>query len=1270
MDINRALVTVFLFSIAASDIAGGEWTRLGPEGGMATALAIHPTDPSLVFAATVDGVYLSRDSGNSWERSSSGLTHLRITSIVIAPSSPNRLYAGSEGGGVFRSGDGTASWQAVNQGLEGLFITALAVDPLNPSIVYCSNLDLQIYKSLNGGEEWMMVDDRSDEAAGHGPVRHLAVAPSDPLRLYAGSSFRILKSSDGGLSWDRADEGIDFGTHPSSPLAIHPANPDIVFAGTGSGLFRTTDGHTWEEVTLLEASDLPFDTSEPVEFIIPIDAAAISPSAPDTVYATASSLVFKSEDGGLSWSNTFLIPTPLFGRSTDLAVDPDDPNTLFIGNQSGLFRSRDGGLGWTKLEKGLGSTAVQSLAFDPANPLALYCGTSLGVIKSADGGLSWSGPPFTDGLISEIFLNGNQQGFHDLHIDPLNPRRILAAGGRLMGSRNGGRDWSTIRGESSHDILQDPSDAQILYLATTSQSRAVYKSVDGGLSWTGKDEGLPRPLPSRFPPPVSALSLAVDPSDSSILWAGTPSGIYKSFDAAESWQFMAQGIPEGIPNPRPVPLPIPFPPAGPGPSVPSIVIDPADPSTIYAAVESGPVRESDRRGSVFKSEDGGISWQEAAQGLPGSGVTSLAINPASPRTLYAATWGEGVFRSLDGGLTWEPCSMGLGNPFVWKVLFHPHDPARLYAGTEGGLFEFQEPPTPPARPPVEVVQQVSGNLFAGGTAILEISIANRGESAIPDSEGDEFIEALPFGLMLAAATADGGSVVLGPASDTVTWNGEIAAGQSVGIRIQARVEGTANGRTLSCQGVALLDADGDGIKESHIPSDDPATARPDDPNTLHIEPDVLRTGVLAVPQSLGIEGSFVGLAAFNPGGSPRGLSVEALDGQGKLLSSLDRGQLAILGQDAFLAREASVEGEALLVESPEGPIEGFFMMGDNDLSRLDGIGGQLEDGQQLYFSEIRSSASSRTAVFLFNADTLSSSQVTMTLFEPDGSPVGESFFSLAPFGSLTADAGEIFPGLSGLEDGFARVEATRPVRGFALISDSETFSALAARPARAVERLFSPHFFVEGDGGTLLRVLNPHDRPLGLTVRVFDDTEGLIAEPRFEVPARQLMILDSSMLIGAGSATRQGHLEVLSDGGSAGPFQLEAYPVASVVFEGANPATRSTLPLLERAETEVAFLQVAHSQELGIFQGLAILAPQGTGVSLLSIGSSGEFEAFKSIILRSNQRVAGLLDDPLFFGEGFSQTGGILLVASSEPVYVYSLFGGARFLSALEGRPR
>lgn len=228
-------------------------------------------------------------------------------------------------------------------------------------------------------------------------------------------------------------------------------------------------------------------------------------------------------------------------------------------------------------------------------------------------------------------------------IDPSNSSTIYVGGNNegMSKSTDGGRSWTSINiglpVQLSYigALAIDPVSTSVLYAGATAVGGGVYKSSDGGQTWSAINSGL-------GVPDNNAMSvLVVDPTNSSNVFAGSAVGsMYKSANGGESWSSISSGLPGG--------------------SVTSIVLTPANPSTVYASFDGGGVFGS----GVFKSVNGGQVWAASNNGLPGTGVTRLAIDKGNPSTIYAGTVGYGVFKSTDAGQTWQGTAANLAVPSV------------------------------------------------------------------------------------------------------------------------------------------------------------------------------------------------------------------------------------------------------------------------------------------------------------------------------------------------------------------------------------------------------------------------------------------------------------------------------------------------------------------------------------------------------------------------------------------------------------------------------
>ena len=298
------------------------------------------------------------------------------------------------------------------------------------------------------------------------------------------------------------------------------------------------------------------------------------------------------------------------GWFTTIAIDTLNPGTVYVGSDvGGFYKSTDYGASWRILNKGLIDYYVEKIVSDPERTGVIYLGTWGGVHKSTDGGETWV--PKRNGFPAPSRTNYTAP-IGALAVDPNNPNIIYAGIGmpRVM--------------------YNDP-----LWIQVPTRG-AVFKSTDYGENWemlrgtTGID--------------TTALfySLAVDPHNSNIVFAGTHLGVYRSNDAGLTWELKNSGLP---PMPESV-------------VVREIAIDPAEPGRIYVA--TSPIKDIERNpicSGIWYTTDYGELWQPCTTGAWRINFRRIVVNPKNPSVLYAgALYGYGgrggVYKSTNRGQTW------------------------------------------------------------------------------------------------------------------------------------------------------------------------------------------------------------------------------------------------------------------------------------------------------------------------------------------------------------------------------------------------------------------------------------------------------------------------------------------------------------------------------------------------------------------------------------------------------------------------------------------
>ena len=349
------------------------------------------------------------------------------------------------------------------------------------------------------------------------PVCSVAASSSQ-----AGSELLVSASTQknpaSSLTFNRWGSNAPDGMGIVGSLAVDAGNPAVVYAGTASGVFRSTDnGGSWSRLDGLSSRFFQNDPSIPVTTPLAID-----PLHTSTIYAgTDRDGVFKSTDNGVNWSAINVGLPKDFPDVYALAVDPVNTETVYAAVNGSLFKSTNGGAAWHFL--GLFYVSVSTLTIAPGSPGTIYvtgsdCWSDPGA--GCTGFLAWS----ADGGASWKWLSCYcAEGFGAPAIDPHDSNNVyFGASGHVLKTSDGGESWEYLGDGLSSDysfnfvnaLAIDPGNPNVIYAGTG--GAGVFKSADGGASWSPFNEGLTDPY-------VNAL--AIDHSGRN-LHAGTRTGVF------------------------------------------------------------------------------------------------------------------------------------------------------------------------------------------------------------------------------------------------------------------------------------------------------------------------------------------------------------------------------------------------------------------------------------------------------------------------------------------------------------------------------------------------------------------------------------------------------------------------------------------------------------------------------------------------------------------------------------------------------------------------
>ncbi|WP_455375757.1 WD40/YVTN/BNR-like repeat-containing protein [Kaarinaea lacus] len=495
-----------------------------------------------------------------------------------------------------------------------------------------ADLPMAAYGAPGTGTPWYSIGPRNI----NGRVKALAIHPTDPDTVYAGAaSGGVWKSEDGGQSWRALwhdEEALAVGG-----LAIAPSNPNRIYAGTGEGVIPNTYGaaHNYPGVGIYVSNDagttwdLKGGCTNRRTTQVLIDA-----TDDLLVYVAGPDGFESSSDGGNTW--TMLRA----GVVSDAVLDPNDSTVMYICvHNDGVYKSTDSGGTWTQLTNAPTGVALKWPRIDICKT-GTY-GSDFLVLKNSagsavyytttDGGATWN-------LISGFSIS-HWMGWCDLvAVAPDDENYILAGGVGLSGTTNGGSSWSSVSGlhADHHRAVYAPSNPDIVYECNDG---GVYRSDDKGLTFKKVSHGL---VITQFYDVGSWNPI------SNVVGGGTQDQGTNMTSGGLTWK-QVFGWDGGY-----------------------MVFDPTDPRTMYSESQGTNIR---------KSSDGGNTWVVKTGGLSGTSqwVGTIVMDPNNHDVLY--TGGNKVFKTSDALATnWVDVSQDFGFS-VNSIAVAPSDSNRVYCGT-------------------------------------------------------------------------------------------------------------------------------------------------------------------------------------------------------------------------------------------------------------------------------------------------------------------------------------------------------------------------------------------------------------------------------------------------------------------------------------------------------------------------------------------------------------------------------------------------------------
>lgn len=539
--------------VLISTDGGDNWrvSKTSP-GGAFWDLLVDPVDPDVLTAATDQGIQRSTNGGDDWKPVLQN-GEVQWATCLSRAKDPKIIFAGTWGnnipGSVWKSIDGGETWKEKANGLPGDAKTRtrveVAVAPSNPDRVYAivsgKNVQIDLARSDDGGEKWTplrvgkdvnIVDVQGDFAI------VLSVDPKNPDVVYAGG-FDSWKSENGGASWKRQSDWVGASGYPylhaDQHAHAHAADGTIYFGNDG-GIFESTNGGK-----SFRALNKGFDT-----FLA--NSVCHDPADPERLVMgaqdNASSVRLKSAAGvwGTEWKEAFT------GDGYGCAFHPTDSKRILASSQElAINRSDDGGTSWNSSTEGLPAKPKDGAPFrtlllqDPGASNRVFTHTNKSIWVTDNFALSWSQASKTMPIIHDI---------QDLDVSRSAPARMVLVDkeGRVVVSENGGASWrkkgNTPEYWYTSAVRFDRKNPSRIWVATNDPKAEVerlFVSENGGAKWKAISRS--GQTASGGLPDLPILSFEPDRRDSTVLWAGSFIGLYRSANGGATWERYGQGLP-------------------------------------------------------------------------------------------------------------------------------------------------------------------------------------------------------------------------------------------------------------------------------------------------------------------------------------------------------------------------------------------------------------------------------------------------------------------------------------------------------------------------------------------------------------------------------------------------------------------------------------------------------------------------------------------------------------------------------------------------------
>lgn len=646
------------YPVGPTGVISGFPSHWGQMSGRIRGLAVHPTDPNIVYiGAAAGGLWKTTNGGTTWTNIGDDLASLTFGSIAIDPNNPNNVYAGSgeirysftpftyDGKGLYKTTNGGISWTQITAGFGSqTHFGNIVVSPHNSNNVFAAlgsgswfagNLTNEgIWRSTNAGNNWSLVLNVAD-------AFDVVVHPANANLVYAAaggglSTSGYYYSTNGGSTFIQSNSGLPAANQiHRMQITVHYSVPTttvyaVIFtSGTGTRVYKSVDGGgNWAQISPGVQLGGTYNGTNWVDQGGYDLCIAVNPSNVSQVFV-GNVEIHRATNG--STFSPVRIPGGTTAWDSPMHVDyhkivfaPSNNNTIYVGCDGGVYKSTNGGTNWFSANNGLSTIQFYRIASHPNNKNIIFGGAQdNGNFRTTDGGAT----PY-----SFVSTGDGMECFYDYS----NPDIVYFStqNGWLAKSTNGGASYNfltSVNGNWLTPFFQHQQNSQWLYTANNS----ILRSTNGGTSFST--------IANNVAPAQLINTMSMTPLGPFMIFAA--SGLYSntpqvkiSTDAGFNWTDITASIP------------------GQERYISRVLWSPVHSAHLFV------VRSGFSPGNkVYRSTDMGTTWENISGNLPDVPHNDIFHDPMYLNHYYVAN-DLGVYRTTDGGVNWT--REGLGFPFV------------------------------------------------------------------------------------------------------------------------------------------------------------------------------------------------------------------------------------------------------------------------------------------------------------------------------------------------------------------------------------------------------------------------------------------------------------------------------------------------------------------------------------------------------------------------------------------------------------------------------